>query len=110
MSTSATYEAYDEHSNARALLPAPKKPYHRCCGCIATLLSYLLVAYISADATLIACLKTNCSSPNHVTIITNNTEIDLQSKQSMTYLIISESVAGMLLVLLMCNRCYKYLC
>ena len=99
MNASGPYEGYDEHSTVHALLPKPKKPHQRCCGCMATLLSYLLVAYISADATLMACLKTNCSSSTGSTlVIANSTAIDLHDNTSMTYLIVSEALASAFLL------------
>ena len=108
MNSSAAYEVYDEHGNARALLPKPIKPHQRCCGGMATLLSYLLVAYISADATLLACLKTNCSSSTDSTlVITNGTVIDLHDNSSMTYLIVSEAVALAFLMMLFCAKYYR---
>jgi hypothetical protein len=111
MTSSTTYEVYDEHGTVRALLPKPIKPHLRCYGCMATLLTYLLVAYISADATLMACLKTNCSSSTDSTlVITNGTAIDLHDNSSMTYLIVSEAVALAFLMMLFCTRYYRYLC
>ena len=111
MNSSSAYEGYDEQAAARALLPNPKKPHQRCCGCMATLLSYLLVAYISADATLMSCLKTNCSSSTGSTlVITNGTAINLHDNSSMTYLIVSEAVALAFLLMLFCARYYRCLC
>ena len=90
------------------LIVPPKTRKYRCCSYTTTLMSYLLVAYMSADATLMACLKTNCSEPSDTpTIKANSTIINLHDNNSMTFLIISESIAGILLLLIIISKWYQ---
>ena len=104
-----SYTEYIVENNIPQSLQPPKRSFCRtCCGCASIGLSYLLVAYMSADMVLLMCLKTNCTLPNNSNLTgIPGKVIDLHNKNSIQYLIISEGIAGILFFLIILFRCYN---
>lgn len=103
MSSTASYNAYDVETPQLITQLQPKRKTlckrftkYSCVG-----LSYFFVAYLAANATLITCLKTNCTLPHSST----NTTI---VPYNMSFLITSEGTVLMFLFFTIIYRCYFY--
>jgi len=109
-----SYTVYQEPEILRQmelLHPAKISRCQKCCNISGLFLSYFLVAYMSADAALLSCFKTNCTLPHNINITNlNGSIITLQNEQIIEFLSTSEGVAGLLLALIVFYKFIYCLC
>jgi|APSaa5957512535_1039671.scaffolds.fasta_scaffold353055_1 hypothetical protein len=99
------YNAYTETIAAqRELIVQERKRnrYKRCCYGFLTLLSYVLVGFVSTDGTIIFCSKHNCTIP---TIYNSSiVMVPLQSEEGIHALWFREGILSIMLFILLCYR------
>ena len=105
MSIDPDYNAYTESIAAQRELIAwerKKNRYKRYCNGFLCLLTYVLVAFVSTDGTIIFCSNYNCTIPtiNNSSIIM----VPLQSKDGIHALWFREGIFSIMLLILLCYR------
>ena len=101
-----SYVDYQENPISLTMLqPPPKTCCRVCCNMTSMFFSYLFVSYLSANAAILACFKTNCTLPHNLNFTeSNGTSLVIHNKQIIEILSISEAVSGFLFVIILFCR------